>query len=115
MKPVDRRHFLETAGLLSLAAFPARVARAIPAGGSPKKAVLISMLPKELSYRDRFRTHICMREAVYFTGHPKLPYLGIEFPYDAHIIKHFFLLFQIHTFRRFQRCQARHSFFYIIR
>lgn len=58
MKPVDRRHFLETAGLLSLAAFPARVARAaaIPAGGSPKKAVLISMLPKELSYRDRFRT-----------------------------------------------------------
>jgi len=55
MSAMDRRHFLETAGLLSLAAFPARAA-GVPAGGSPKKAVLISMLPKELSYRDRFRT-----------------------------------------------------------
>ena len=56
MSAVDRRRFLETAGLLSLVAFPARMARAgVTAGGSPKKAVLISMLPKELSYRDRFR------------------------------------------------------------
>jgi L-ribulose-5-phosphate 3-epimerase len=54
MSAIDRRRFLETAGLLSLAALPARAA-GIPAGGSPKKAVLISMLPKELSYRDRFR------------------------------------------------------------
>jgi L-ribulose-5-phosphate 3-epimerase len=57
MSAVDRRRFLETAGLLSLAALPARAARAgASAGGAPKKAVLISMLPKELSYRDRFRT-----------------------------------------------------------
>ena len=56
MTAIDRRRFLETAGLLSLAAVPARTARAAePAGGSPKKALLITMLPKELPYRDRFR------------------------------------------------------------
>jgi L-ribulose-5-phosphate 3-epimerase len=50
---LDRRRFLETAGMLSvLAAAPrARAAPAVP----PRKAVLISMLPKELSYRERFQ------------------------------------------------------------
>ena len=51
---MDRRRFLETAALSSLAAIPARVVGA-PKSGSPRKAVLISMLPKELSYPDRFR------------------------------------------------------------
>jgi L-ribulose-5-phosphate 3-epimerase len=59
MSAIDRRRFLETAGLLSLAAFPAREARAAAtAGGTPKKAVLITMLPKELPYGDRFRMAI---------------------------------------------------------
>jgi L-ribulose-5-phosphate 3-epimerase len=65
MSAIDRRRFLETAALLSLAAFPAGKARAAgPAGASPKKAVLISMLPSELSYRDRFQ----MAVAAGFTG-----------------------------------------------
>jgi len=53
---IDRRRFLEAAALLSAAALPARAARgAEAAGGAPKKALLITMLPKELPYRDRFR------------------------------------------------------------
>lgn len=53
MMTMDRRRFLETAGLLSaVAALPSRRAAA---AGSPKKAVLISMLPKELPYLDRFK------------------------------------------------------------
>lgn len=53
MKTIERRQFLETAGLLSaLAAAPA--ARAAVAG-APKKAVLFSMLPEELPYRERFK------------------------------------------------------------
>jgi hexulose-6-phosphate isomerase len=52
MSTIDRRRFLETAGLAcALAALPARAA----AAGSPKKALLVTMLPKELSYRDRFK------------------------------------------------------------
>jgi L-ribulose-5-phosphate 3-epimerase len=48
-----RRQFLQTAAALSAAAaLPAPWAAA---AGSPKKAVLISMLPKELPYLDRFR------------------------------------------------------------
>jgi hexulose-6-phosphate isomerase len=50
---LTRRRFLETAALVSAAAaLPPRWAAA---AGSPKKAVLISMLPKELPYLDRFR------------------------------------------------------------
>jgi L-ribulose-5-phosphate 3-epimerase len=50
---MDRRRFLETAGAFSvLSALPVRSARA---AGTPKKAVLITMLPKELSYLDRFK------------------------------------------------------------
>lgn len=56
MTAIDRRRFLEAAALLSAAALPARAARAAEAaGGAPKKALLITMLPKELPYRDRFR------------------------------------------------------------
>ena len=54
MSTVDRRAFLEAAAL-SAAAFASRSASAFAAGGSPKKAVLISMLPKELSYAERFK------------------------------------------------------------
>ncbi|HUG52114.1 MAG TPA: sugar phosphate isomerase/epimerase family protein [Vicinamibacteria bacterium] len=50
---VDRRRFLQAAAALSAAAaLPARFAAAAE---GPKKAVLISMLPKELPYLDRFR------------------------------------------------------------
>lgn len=58
--PSSRRRFLKQAGVASAAAAVATVSgssRAIHAqtpGGSPKKAVLISMLPRDLSYRDRF-------------------------------------------------------------
>ena len=52
MRPVDRRTFLEAVTLTAAAAFAPRPAAA---AGSPKKAVLISMLPKELSYEDRFK------------------------------------------------------------
>jgi L-ribulose-5-phosphate 3-epimerase len=48
-----RRRFLQTAAVLSAAA--ALPARWTGAAGAPKKAVLISMLPKELPYLDRFR------------------------------------------------------------
>jgi L-ribulose-5-phosphate 3-epimerase len=48
-----RREFLQAAAALPLAAaLPASLAAA---AGTPKKAVLISMLPKELPYLDRFR------------------------------------------------------------
>jgi hexulose-6-phosphate isomerase len=50
---MSRRLFLEKATLLSVTALlPSRWAAAV---GSPKKAVLISMLPNELPYLDRFR------------------------------------------------------------
>jgi hexulose-6-phosphate isomerase len=52
MSAIDRRAFLEGAAALTAAALVPRVA---DAAGSPKKAVLISMLPKELSYEDRFK------------------------------------------------------------
>jgi hexulose-6-phosphate isomerase len=55
---VSRRRFLQTAAALSAAAaLPARWAAAA-GSGSPKKAVLVSMLPKELPYVDRFRIAI---------------------------------------------------------
>ena len=54
MTTLDRRRFLETAAAVSaLAALRPRAVAA--AGGAPKKAVLISMLPKELGFRDRFQ------------------------------------------------------------
>jgi L-ribulose-5-phosphate 3-epimerase len=53
MSTINRRRFLESAAALSavatLRATPAR------AGGHPKKAVLLSMLPESLSYRERFQ------------------------------------------------------------
>jgi L-ribulose-5-phosphate 3-epimerase len=50
---VSRRRFLEAAAALTAAAaLPARWASA---AGTPRKAVLINMLPKELPYLDRFR------------------------------------------------------------
>jgi hexulose-6-phosphate isomerase len=53
MTDIHRRAFLERAALLGAAvAVRPRVALA---AGTPRKAVLISMLPKELSYRDRFQ------------------------------------------------------------
>jgi L-ribulose-5-phosphate 3-epimerase len=53
MSTIHRRTFLEGAALLSaLAALPTKL---MAVGGSPKKAVLISLLPKELSYADRFK------------------------------------------------------------
>jgi L-ribulose-5-phosphate 3-epimerase len=53
MPAIHRRTFLESAALLSAAAaLPLKLAAA---GGSPKKAVLISLLPQELSYADRFK------------------------------------------------------------
>jgi hexulose-6-phosphate isomerase len=59
MTAMDRRRFLETTGLLSLAAATARETRAAAAAaGTPKKAILITMLPRELPYRDRFRVAI---------------------------------------------------------
>jgi hexulose-6-phosphate isomerase len=53
MPAIHRRTFLEGTALLSVAAaLPLKLAAV---GGSPKKAVLISLLPKELSYADRFK------------------------------------------------------------
>lgn len=53
MTTTERRGFLKaTAALSALAALRPRN---LAAGGSPRKAVLISMLPKEASYGDRFR------------------------------------------------------------
>jgi L-ribulose-5-phosphate 3-epimerase len=53
MITISRRGFLETAAAVSAltAVRPGNAA----AGGQPKKAVLLSMLPKELPYRDRFQ------------------------------------------------------------
>jgi len=48
MNRIDCRTFLESAALLSAAAPQARAA------GTPKKAVLLSMLPRQLSYLERF-------------------------------------------------------------
>ena len=56
MKTIDRRDFLEKAGLLSaMASVPA--ARAT-AAGAPKKAVLASMLPEKLPYLERFKVAV---------------------------------------------------------
>ena len=58
MSGIDRRRFLEAAGLASVAVSlgtrPAH-AQAAAAAAVPKKAVLITMLPKELPFRDRFQ------------------------------------------------------------
>jgi L-ribulose-5-phosphate 3-epimerase len=53
MKPIDRRTFLETAAAVSAVA--ALRPRPAAAAGGPKKAVYVSMLPKELGYRERFQ------------------------------------------------------------
>lgn len=59
MKTIDRRAFLGTvAGAAALSAIRPRAAgaaQAAQAGGGLKKAVYISMLPKELGYEDRFK------------------------------------------------------------
>jgi L-ribulose-5-phosphate 3-epimerase len=61
--PTSRRRFLKQAGAASAAAvstvsgavrISAAPAAAQSPGGAPAKAVLISMLPRELSYQDRF-------------------------------------------------------------
>jgi hexulose-6-phosphate isomerase len=53
MTHTTRRTFLQTAaGAVAVAGFAGR--RAVHAAGSPKKAILVSMLPKELSLKDRF-------------------------------------------------------------
>jgi L-ribulose-5-phosphate 3-epimerase len=53
MSTINRRRFLESAAAVSaVAALRTTPARA---GGNPKKAVLLSMLPKGLSYRERFQ------------------------------------------------------------
>jgi len=49
-----RRNFLSTAAGLSAAAFTGGLS-ATPAGEQIKKSILISMLPKELSYLDQFK------------------------------------------------------------
>jgi len=54
MQRIERRTFLQSAAMLSaMAAIGNRSSAA--AAGSPKKAVLISMTPKGLSYLDRFK------------------------------------------------------------
>jgi len=53
MKTIDRRGFLESAA--ALAAVAALRPRPAAAAGGMKKAVYISMLPKELGYRERFQ------------------------------------------------------------
>ncbi len=62
MGRIGRRAFVETvAGAAAVAAIGPRTAlgafaaQARPAAGGLKKAVYVSMLPKELSYRDRFQ------------------------------------------------------------
>jgi hexulose-6-phosphate isomerase len=56
MPTTDRRSFLSTAaGLSALVAARPLVSSAVGAAGAPRKAVLISMLPKDASYGDRFR------------------------------------------------------------
>jgi L-ribulose-5-phosphate 3-epimerase len=52
MQPIDRRAFIGTvAGAAAVAAMPWRAA----AAGALKKAVYVSMLPKELGYADKFK------------------------------------------------------------
>jgi L-ribulose-5-phosphate 3-epimerase len=53
MRTISRRGFLETAG--ALAAVSALRPPLAAAAGSPKKSVLITMLPKELPFVDRFK------------------------------------------------------------
>ena len=53
MTTINRRAFLERSAALS--ALAALQPRAVAAAGRPKKAVLLYMLPKEMSYRDRFQ------------------------------------------------------------
>jgi hexulose-6-phosphate isomerase len=53
MTSIDRREFLKSAGAAAAAA--ALGAGSVSAAGGMKKAVYVSMLPKELSYLDRFR------------------------------------------------------------
>ncbi len=53
MKTIDRRGFLESA--TALAAVAALRPRQAAAAGMMKKAVYVSMLPKELGYRERFQ------------------------------------------------------------
>ena len=61
MQPIDRRAFLGTvAGAAAVAAFApkgaaAQAPKAAAAGGALKKAVYVSMLPKELGYADKFK------------------------------------------------------------
>ena len=63
MQRTSRRSFLHTTAATVAGAWAARAAgapgiaraAAAPAGGTPKKAVLVSMLPKELSMVDRFK------------------------------------------------------------
>ena len=53
MSTIDRRAFLESA--TALAAVAALRPRPATAAGGMKKAVYVSMLPRELGYRDRFQ------------------------------------------------------------
>ena len=53
MREINRRRFLESTAMLSAAA--ALHTGFAGASGSPKKAVLITMLPKELPYLERFK------------------------------------------------------------
>jgi L-ribulose-5-phosphate 3-epimerase len=53
MKTIDRRSFLESA--TALAAVAALRPRPATAAGGMKKALYVSMLPKELGYRERFQ------------------------------------------------------------
>jgi len=55
MTHTTRRTFLQTAaGAIAVAGVAGRSSAAPAAAGSPKKSVLVSMLPKELSIKDRF-------------------------------------------------------------
>ncbi|HEV8132974.1 MAG TPA: sugar phosphate isomerase/epimerase family protein [Acidobacteriota bacterium] len=53
MSLIHRRNFLQSTAMLS--ALAALHPRSALTAGSPKKAVLISMLPKDLPYADRFK------------------------------------------------------------
>ncbi len=55
MRTIDRRAFLESATALAAAAALRPRPATAGGGGGMKKAVYVSMLPKELSYRDRFQ------------------------------------------------------------
>lgn len=69
MSELSRRLLLQTAAAVPLAAWTSALSRAgaaqAPAAGTgPRKAVLVSMLPKELSWKDRF----ALAKAVGFEG-----------------------------------------------